>query len=352
MKNRWMDAGRPWSRREIIKALGGAAAASLLWPGAAARAKPSRLVMATGGGMLDDAYRKTVFHDWTAKTGIDVVTTANEAARLKAMVEQKQVEWDLAQGAGEQYVLLARQGLFEPIDYSIIDKRQLIAHVAYPDFVLTDVAAYNIAWNTSNVKSNPPQTWRDVWNHKGRIGLFRQPGQTLEVALLADGVDKNKLYPLDVERALRSLDKIKDRTVWWERGAQGAQLLINGEVDVGAIWNGRVYEPKRQGAPVDYHFNQAVFVSDAWAVPKGAPNKKEAMQLLALELSASVQAAFAKLLPYGPVNPAALPMLDASTQAALPSSSANFGKGVMLNLDYWADNGQKVADRFNRWLLG
>lgn len=351
MNDRKSAWGRRWSRRDIVKALSGAAALPLFAP-ASSFAKPERLVVATGGGMLEDAYKKTVFRDWQARTGIPVVTTANEAGRLKAMVEQKQVEWDVTQGAGEQYILFGRQGLFEPIDYSIVQRGKLLPHVAYQHFVLTDVAAYHIAWNTSNVKSNPPRTWKEVWDYKGRIGLYKEPGQTLEIALLADGVSRDKLYPLDIARALRSLAKIKDKIVWWSSGAQGAQLLISGEVDVGAIWNGRVYEPKLQGAPVDYHFNQAIFVSDAWAVPKGAPHKKEAMQLLAQELAAPTQAAFAKLLPYGPVNRDAMGLISPAVQAVLPSSPTNFSKGVMLNLGYWADNGQKVADRFNSWLLG
>ncbi|SMG26394.1 ABC transporter substrate-binding protein [Paraburkholderia susongensis] len=351
MNDRKFALGRRWSRRDIVKALSGAAALPLVMP-TRSFAKPDQLAVATGGGMLEDAYKKTVFKTWQERTGIPIVTTANEASRLKAMVEQRQVEWDVVQGAGEQYILFGRQGLFEPIDYSIVDKSKLLPHVAYPYFVLTDIAAYHIAWNTQKVKSKPPQTWREVWDYPGRIGLHKEPGQTLEIALLADGVSRDKLYPLDVARALHSLARIKDKVVWWTSGAQGAQLLISGEVDVSAIWNGRVYQPKLQGAPVDYHFNQAIFVSDAWAVPKGAPNRKESMQLIAQELSAPTQAAFARLLPYGPVNRDAMAMLSPEVQAVLPSSPANFGKGTMLNLEYWADNGQNVADHFNNWLLG
>ena len=80
-------AARPTRRSTLLQTLGAAAALPLL--GAAGRAKPTQMVMATGGGKLDDAYQKTVFAAFKEKTGIGIVTTANPSAELKAMVEQK-----------------------------------------------------------------------------------------------------------------------------------------------------------------------------------------------------------------------------------------------------------------------
>ncbi len=342
------------TRRTALASIGATASLSLAAPSILrAQSKPSQLVMATGGGKLDDAYKASIFKAYTEKTGIPIVTTANPAAKLKAMVEQKAVEWDLMQGPAEDFVLHGRNGLFEPIDYNVVSKDGLIDGAAYPTFLLTDVAAYHIAWNTKNVKpENAPKTWAEVWAYDGRIGLWKRPFQTLEVALLADGVALDKLYPLDVDRAMKSLEKVKSKIFWWERGAQGGQVFVDGEVDVGAIWNGRVHDPKLNGAPVDFHFNQAIFVNDAWAIPKGAKNKKEAMEVIALYMTPGVQAEYSKVIPYGPVNREALKLLDAKILAALPSSAENFPKGRLLNLEFWADNGPKVVEQFNKWILG
>lgn len=340
------------TRRTTLGMLGSAAAMAAAG-GSPLAAAPSQLVVATGGGKLDDAYKATVFKSFTDKTKIPIVTTANTAAKLKAMVEQKAVEWDIMQGPAEDFIVYGRQGLFEPIDYKIVDKSKMLPKTAYEHFVLTDVAAYHIAWNTKNVPADKaPKTWADVWAYPGRIGLWKRPFQTLEVALLADGVPLDKLYPLDVDRGLKSLEKVKSKLFWWERGAQGGQVFVDGEVDVGAIWNGRVHEPKLSGAPVDFHFNQAVFVNDAWGIPKGAKNVKESMELIALCLSTDVQAAYSKVIPYGPVNTDALKQLDAKTLATLPSSEENFKKGILLDLEFWADNGAKTVEKFNKWLLG
>lgn len=348
--NRKNGIGTGIDRRTALGLMGGAASLAALGPGAA-RAKPSQLVMATGGGKLEDAYRKSVFDAWQEKTGIEIVTTSNPMAKLRAMVEQNAMEWDVVQGPAETLLLLGREGLLEPIDYSVVDRGPLMDGTTYEYLVITDFAAYHVAWNTDNVPADPPDSWSDMWATDGRIGLWKRPFHTLEAALLADGVAPADLYPLDVERGLASLDRIKEKLVWWDRGAQGAQLLLDGEVDVGAIWNGRVHQPKLDGAPVDYHFNQAVLVSDGWAVPKGAPNKKEAMELVAFKLTDQIQAAFSKAIPYGPVNKDAFQYLDAQTMAALPSAPGNFEKGKLLDLNFWGDHGQEIAERFNEWLV-
>lgn len=340
------------SRRKALAYISAGTSATLFSPNIArAQAKPSQLIVATGGGKLDDAYKASVFKAFTEKTGISIVTTANPPAKLKAMVEQKSVEWDLMQGPAEAFIVHGRSGLFEPVDYQVVSKAGLIDGAAHEHFVLTDVAAYHIAWNTKTVKGSGPASWTDVWSNPGRIGLWKRPFQTLEVALLADGVALDKLYPLDIERGLKSLEKIKSKLAWWNTGAQGGQVFIDGEVDVGAIWNGRVHQPKLDGAPVDFHFNQAIFVNDAWAVPKGAKNAKWAMELMALKLTPEIQASYSRVIPYGPVNRDALKLLDAKTLAALPSSDENFKKGRLLDLNYWADNSATVVERFNKWLL-
>ena len=73
---------------------------------------------------------------------------------------------------------------------------------------------------------------------------------------MADGVAADKLYPLDVNRAFKSLTKIKSKIYWWESGAQGSQILIDGEVPVSMEWIGRVE------LPIDaVHAPQSVWIS-------------------------------------------------------------------------------------------
>ena len=205
----------------------------------------------------------------------------------------------------------------------MIDKTDFIPGGASEFYVQCDVAAAVMSWNTENVKPAGTQTWTELWDMKrfsGQRGFWKQPYQTMEIALMADGVATDKLYPIDVDRALKVLDRIKSDIFWWTSGGQSAQILIDGDIAAGMTWNGRVYDPKISGAPVDFHFNQALFVSDSFVIPRGAKNRRRRWNSSRSPYRRHRRRRFAKRMPYGPVNTKALAMLDAQRLAVLPSS--------------------------------
>ena len=61
----------------------------------------------------------------------------------------------------------------------------------------------------------------------------------LPVGGVADGVAVDKLYPLDVDRALKSLDKIKDHCLWYDTNAQAVQYLQDEQGVLGLVADGR-----------------------------------------------------------------------------------------------------------------
>ena len=127
------------------------------------------------------------------------------------------------------------------------------------------------------------------------------PIYDLEVALIADGVPMDKLYPLDVDRAFKKLEELKPHVlVWWSSGAQSAQVLKDGEVDMVGAWNGRIQalderarRPRAASSAIT--FDQQILVSDSWMIPKGAPNKELAMKAIAIMCGPEVNARISQL---------------------------------------------------------
>lgn len=340
------------TRRTVLKGAAATAAIGSLGFPHIAQAKPDTLVVSDAGGALNEAYKVAYYEPFTAKTGIRIANSPyGGLAKIDSMVANKAYPDDLNNLDATEAAQAQLKGLTEPIDYDIIDKNSMLPAAAKPAYVLTDIAGYVITWHTGTGVA-APQSWAEVWAHKGPKSFWKIASQTVEAALMADGVAKDKVYPIDIDRALKSLDKIRDSITWWESGAQGAQLLIDGETDVGATWNGRVFKPKLDGAPVDYHFNQAVLPADAFVIAKGSPNKKWAMELLAVFLDADRQAVFAENIPYGPVVPAALKKLSPEVLARLPTSEENFPKTLLQDFDHWASNGDKIFSAYNEWMLG
>lgn len=352
---------RDLSRRSFLRlagataiATGGAATlAACGSSGGGGGDKPSQLVVAGGGGALTDAYRKAYYEPYTKKTGIKIVEATNDAAKLRSMVQFGDVEWDVAQLDPVIAASAANDHLLTPLDYAVIQQQDLQKGLATKYYLPCDIAALVVAWNTKAIGSaRAPSSWHDLLvrgRFSGRRGLWKQPSQTLEVALLADGVKPDRLYPVDVDRALHVLDPIKSNIQWWTSGAQSAQQLISRDVSLSAVWNGRVQPAKDQGEAVDFTFADSLLVADAWAVPKGTKNAKTAMEFIAFCMRADNQANLAKHIPYGPVNTKAFDLMDDATKAKLPNAPGKHYARVE-DFDWWAAHQDEVMKRWNDWL--
>ena len=101
---------------------------------------------------------------------------------------------------------------------------------------------------------------------------------------MAAGVPPDKIYPIDIDKAFASYDKIKASVVkWWETGAVPVQMLTDREVVLTSVWNGRMAAMQAAGVPAAISWNQGLLKRDCWAVPKNAPNKANAMKFIALQ---------------------------------------------------------------------
>jgi putative spermidine/putrescine transport system substrate-binding protein len=174
----------------------------------------------------------------------------------------------------------------------------------------------------------------------------------LEFALLADGVPKDKLYPIDVNRAFKAMDRVRSSIrKFWDTGALSAQMLADKEVVLGSIWNGRLQSVADKGAPLAIEWNEAMLQSQYWAPMKGAKNLENAQQFIDFACQPEIQAAVAKHIPYGPTNRQAFKSIPADLAARLPSSPENRQKAFVQNGKWWADNRPMISERWSQWLL-
>ena len=204
------------------------------------------LVFVDWGGTNTDARIEKNIKPFEEQTGIKVtVVTPSDYAKLIAMVENGTTEWDVMNCDAYWGVYAGNKGYLEPIDYKIVveklDKDVELSHVVGAE-VYSSVISYN---KDKYTKDTAPQNWQDFYDLEkfpGKRAMWQYPVTVIESALLADGVPMDKLYPLDLDRAFKKLDTIKDSIVWWTKGAQPAQMLSTGEADLALytfIWTRR-----------------------------------------------------------------------------------------------------------------
>jgi putative spermidine/putrescine transport system substrate-binding protein len=218
-----------------------------------------------------------------------------------------------------------------------------------------EVESVVLAYRTDKY-ATPPTSWADFWdvdNFPGKRAMAKRGPYTIEAALLADGVSGENLYPLDIDRAFKSLDRLKPNiAVWWTSGAQSESLIRDGEVDMIAMWNGRASNVSvKQGAPVAACWNQALYYQAAWAIVKDTPRYDLANKFIAFTQRAENQATMAKEIFYGPTNPDAFKYIDDKTAKELPTYPEHFKKVIPIDYEYWRVNNEPVTEKLNKWMM-
>ena len=313
--------------------------------------------VATAGGALADAERKAFIEPFKAMSGIEVIETEGwSQAQIKSQVDTKSVQWDVIEAGRGNIIPLASQGnYYEDIDYSIVDLPGVPQNERFKESVSFFLLATAMTYRT-DVFPETPKGWVDFWDLKrfpgprnwmsGSMGISPQ----LEGALIADGVPMDKLYPLDIARALKSLSKIKSNiSTYWASGAQSAQLMADKETVLGTAWNGRIAPLMEKKIPVSLSWSGARFEREHFAVLAGSPNRDNAMRYIAFAMSPEAQARFSMLIPYGYINKDAAALVPASRQALLPS--AHLSEGFDCNDDWWGKNNQAATEAWAEWLL-
>jgi putative spermidine/putrescine transport system substrate-binding protein len=348
----------PSSRRQFLKTTAVVGTAGLAFPKAVTRARAAsknELVFVGFGGSYQDGQTKALFEPFEKETGIKVIqTTGVDIAKLRAQVQSKNVEWDLISIPDRLRYAAVKDGLLTPLNYKLINARDVMPTLV-TEFAVGCVTIPMLL--TYSTKAYPadraPKTWMDFWDPKkfpGPRGLYNAPTYILEFALIADGAPKDKLYPLDVPRALKSLDKIKgDVKVWWSQFPQPGVLLKSGEITM-TPWT-RSISFILEGEPLGISYEGAALTYEAWVVPKGAPHADNAMKFIDWALQPKPQAELTKYIAFGPTNSKATPFVDPKLRPLLSSDPENVKKGFLLSGDWWGPNLDKVNEQWNEWRL-
>ena len=260
-----MLVGITQTRRGLLRAAAPLAlSAPLIWTRRATAAQ--QLVVRTPGGAFDEVKKKMVYDPFREATGIEIVPVASTAAKLLAMYKAGQIDIDVIDTGDDVLLQLEQAGALEPIpykDFTYTNPDDIDTSVRLKYQVGSFVYAFVLGFNTTAYPvGKEPKSWAEFWDIKAFPGTrtladMASGAPNLEIALIADGVPMDKVYPIDIERAFRSLSRIKPAVPkFWDTGALSAQMLADKEAVMGVIWNTRVQVAADGGAPLAAQWNQ------------------------------------------------------------------------------------------------
>ena len=325
----------------------------------AAGAAHADVTVISFGGTNQKAQVKA-FYEPYAKTGGKVIPGEynGEQAKIKAMVEAKNVSWDVVEVESPELARGCEEGLYEKLDFSKIGNKADFVPAAVTQcgvgvFVWSTILAYN-----SDTLKTAPASWADFWDLKkfpGKRGMRKGAKFTLEFALVADGVKPDEVYKVlgtkaGVERAFKKLDQIKSNIQWWEAGAQPPQLLAAGDVVMTTAYNGRIATAQKEGKTnLKIVWTNNIYDFDLWAIPVGTAKKEEAYKFISFATKPENQAVFAGEIPYGPTNTKGTSLVNKAVLPELPTAPQNMKGAFASNTQFWVEHGEDLEQRFNAW---
>jgi len=318
------------------------------------------LTVAAWGGDYQDAQRAAFFEPFAQATGATVQEKVADISELRSQVDDGNVLWDVLTVPLEEAIRLATEDYLTPLSYDVIDTTPLHPEIVFEHSVgaayFSTILTYPIASQAA------PASWADFWSVASSPGdddfeltqyrsLQRSPIGTLEFALLADEVAVESLYPLDIDRAFASLDRIRDNVlVWWQESKEPIELIASAQVGMASAWNSRIEQLDLAG-DVRVLWYQGMLSADAWVVPSGAQNLDVAMDFIGFATRAIPTANFSRIVPHGPVNLDAFDFLRRDRVDILPSAPPNKALQFVENWEFWAEHFEEVSLRFEEWLL-
>ena len=326
-----------------------------------AQAKGRTLVLAGWGGAWTDATKAFANH-FAQEYGVTIQYPSFDDPEITLQTQEQagSVQMDVVDTAS--WISYKKGILAEFPQYLRDTIKANVDPVCISDYFIgcygatADVIACNPAV-VSKCPTNAKEFW-DVQNFPGPRAIDAvTPDAALLFALMADGADKTKLYPIDITRGINSLKKIKSHVqVWTTSGGQMQQVLVNKEVGIEYAWNGRVFTTLQHQIPdLKVSWDDSVVSNPSQgglAVAKGSPNADLAFTFLNWWVQqAQYQADWTSALTYPTPNKKVNSLLSPAVLAAMPFAP-NHTQPVLEDADWTFQHQTEEEKAFQTFLTG
>lgn len=306
---------------------------------------------ATVNEVLDD-----IFDEFTEKSGAKFVGDSPfDPAKIGAQVKSGNLIWDMvtvdpawaAANCGE---------LLEPWDMSKVDTTNLPDGMSTQECgIPVNTTGWIASYNTKAWGGQTPNTWADYFDVKkfpGKRAVFAgTPAQALEGALLADGVAPEDMYPLDVDRAFKKFDTIRDHLIFYSTGAEQEQIMASNQAAMCMCWAGRVFAVNEAGAKWDIIHETPVIATTVWGLVKGSKNADVAHAAVNYFMGAKATEMVQEGIAYPGPNKNGKPNLTKNAKL-VDVLKPPFEAPLESDPKFWAENVEKLTDRWVTWMNG
>ena len=317
----------------------------------------SALAIGMGAAHADDS-KTLYFYNWTEyvppglleqftkETGIKVIYSTSESnetmyAKLKTY---KDGAYDLVVPSTYFVDKMRKEGMLQKIDKSkLTNFSNLDPQMLNKPFDPNNDYSIPYIWGATAIGVNSeaidPKTitsWADLWKpeYKSSLLLTDDAREVFQMALRKLGYSGNTTDPKEIEAAYNELKKLMPNVAAFNSD-NPANPYMEGEVNLGMVWNGSAYVARQAGTPLEVIWPKegGIFWMDSLSIPANAKNVDGALKLINFLLRPDVAKQVAETIGYPTPNLAARKMLSpaVANDKSLYPDAATIEKGEWQN---------------------
>ena len=234
-----------------------------------------------------------------------------------------------------------------------------------PCWVGSVVYSHIIIFSPTAFRAGQPATLADFFDiakFPGKRAMKRSSGKyNLELALLADGVAPQNVYPTlstdaGLTRAFAKLSSLGSNLTWYDRDGEAPTRIRDGEAAFATALNGQLCDPKQVASPLGVIWDRQLYEFDAFGIPTGDPKKDVALNFIRFATGSKPVAGVASLYPVGPARRSAFSLVGknpengADLRPFLPT--AHFDTAFAVDDSWWRAHGDAMDTAWRSWLAG
>lgn len=263
--------------------------------------------------------------DFTKETGIKVINSSFESidTMYTKLKTYKDGAYDLVVPSAYFVARMRDEGMIQKIDTSKLKNfKNIDPSLQSKDFDPTNEWSIPYTWGATGIAVNTdvidPKTvtsWANLWDERfrDRILILDDAREVFPIALAKLGYSINTTDPKQIQEAYEEMRKLMLNVVVFNSDAP-ANPYIEGDIDIGMLWNGSSYMARQEGVHLQYIWPKegAVLWMDSMAIPSNAKNVEGALKLIDYLLRPEVAAKIANEIGYPTPNLEARKLLPKS----------------------------------------
>jgi len=348
------------NRRSLLAASGLGLGATALGCPALAQRGSGEVVIATTGGLMERSLQEHFYRRFEQEAGIRVrsvpIELPDQWARARAGQRSGNIPFDVVTATPPD--LIQHADILQPIDCNTpAMAANALPNGCFPTGIIRTAGGMTLSWSKKAFPNGGPASWADFFDMQRFPGPRALPDTgdrewwVPVAALLADGVERDKLFPMDLDRAYRKLDTIKPHVAaWWKSGDNSMQILRGGDAVMTMLYSSRSVPLTKEG-DFDFTWNQAIRDVGNWAVLKGGPNTQNALRFIDFFVqNPQEHLAFSGKVSFDSNNRETANLVPQAERRYRASWPENWDRLIIADYEWVAANRNAMRERWVTWL--